>query len=46
MVVNVNLIIENVTEFKIGITINVDVSEKVCLNIVYAKKYYVWNPST
>ena len=38
--------IENVTEFKSEITIDVNVSVRVCLNIVYTKIYYVWNSST
>ena len=34
---------QNVIQINGGITINVDVSVK---NIIYAKKKYVWNPST
>ena len=35
--------VENVTQIKSGITINVDVSAK---NIIYLKKNYIWNPAT
>ena len=42
--VNVNLIVENVTWIKSGITINAGVNVKVSQNIMRAKK--IWNPTT
>ena len=36
--VNVNLAIENVTQIKIGIMINVDVSANIQKNMMYVKK--------
>ena len=34
---------ENEIQTNCGVTINVDVSVK---NIIYEKKYYIWNPAT
>ena len=38
MIVNVNLMVKNAIQIKIGITINVDVSVKIEENVVYTKK--------
>ena len=38
--------VENITQIKIGITINVDVNVKVWKNIMCVKKDYIWNPAT
>ena len=39
--VDVNLMVENVTRLRSGITINVDVSTKVQKNIMWAKKIII-----
>ena len=43
VILNANLMKENVTQIKSEIMINVDVSVK---NMIYLKKYYIWNPAT
>ena len=42
---NVNLEVENVIQIKCGTTINIDASAKI-RNMMCAKIYYIWNPST
>ena len=37
--------VKNIIQFKSGIKIRVNVSVKIYLNIVYAKKYYLLNRS-
>ena len=38
--------VENVTQIKRGITINVNVSVKIQKNYRVCKKDYIWNPAT
>ena len=48
MSVNISLVVENVTQIKSGITINVGVIVIIQKNIICdaCKKYYTWNPTT
>ena len=38
--------VESVIQIKSGIMINVGASVKIKKNILYAKKDYIWNPTT
>ena len=38
--------VENVTQIKSGITINIVVRVKIWKSIMCAKKNYIWNPTT
>ena len=44
--VNANLIVQNVTQIKFGIMINLCGSVKIKKSIVYPKKDHIWNPTT
>ena len=44
--VNANLMVQNVTQIKFGIRINLCGSVKIKKSIVYPKKDHIWNPTT